>query len=82
MRRNGNGNGNGNGRMPSIGDETHETSYPCEDVGRISGLGDADLAVQGNANVANFPADPEVFNESPSRRKSYSWNRGETGNAI
>jgi hypothetical protein len=32
--------------------------------------------------VANFPQDPEVFNASPATKKSYSWNKGETGNAT
>ena len=35
-----------------------------------------------NLNIANFPEDPAVFNESPSTKKSYSWNKGETGNAT
>jgi len=42
---------------------------------------DSSLAVQTNANLQNFDRNPPVFNESPATRKSYSWNKGETGNA-
>jgi len=41
---------------------------------------DNSLANQFNANVANFENDPPVYNDSPAKKKSYSWNRGETGN--
>jgi len=71
------------GRMPTIGAQGQECSYPTPaDYGRESSLGDASLGVQGNNNVANFVADPAVFNESPATKKSYSWNRGEAGNAT
>jgi hypothetical protein len=84
MARYGNGNGNGNGRsrMPSIISGPHGTSYPCEDMAGEATRGGASLAVQDNANIANFIEDPAVFNESPATKKSYSWNRGETGNAT
>jgi hypothetical protein len=75
MARNGNGS-----RMPTIGNRADETSYPCPDAGRIANRGDTSLAVQDNANVANFIENPDVFNESPATKKSYSWNRGDTGN--
>jgi hypothetical protein len=87
--RNGNGerngerrerNGNGGDRMPTIGDREDETSYPQEDCGDIGRMNPSGLGPQ-NMNVANFPEDPPVFNESPSTKKSYAWNRGEEGNA-
>lgn len=43
---------------------------------------DSSLAVQHNGNVANFTEDPPVYNDTPAKKKSYSWNRGETGNAT
>ena len=42
---------------------------------------DSSLAVQHNANVANFEENPAVYNDTPAKKKSYSWNKGETGNA-
>jgi hypothetical protein len=41
---------------------------------------DSSLAVSHNGNVANFTEDPPVKNESPAVSKSYSWNKGATGN--
>jgi hypothetical protein len=43
---------------------------------------DSSLAVQSNGNVQNFDKNPAVLNESPATKKSYSWNKGETGNAT
>jgi hypothetical protein len=76
-RRNGNGNGD---RMPTIGDRRDETSYPNEDCGEIGEMEPSGLGPT-NMNAANYPDDPPVFNDSPSVRKSYAWNRGEEGNA-
>jgi hypothetical protein len=74
---------NGNGKIPTIGNRGDESSYPDKTLaGRIGesrfnlGMGDHNL------NAANFPCEPEVFNESPSTKKSYAWNKGETGNAT
>src|SRR5215831_18995110 len=95
--RNGNGNGRNGGRaalgseepgsrggptrMPTIGEQTDETSYPMEDCGVI-GKANLSLGVGTfNYNAANFVHDPEVFNESPADKKDYAWNRGEEGNA-
>ena len=69
------------GKMPNIGSKSHATSAPNPE-GRTASRGQASLAVQDNANLANFVESPEVFNASPATRKSYSWNRGETGNAT
>jgi hypothetical protein len=70
----------GTKRMPSIGSNEHETSNPCADMGAFRDSEGASLAVQDNANAANFVEDPDVLNASPATQKSYSWNRGETGN--
>jgi hypothetical protein len=67
--------------MPTIGSQTDETSYPCPDAG-YAASGDSSLAVQENGNLRNFVEDPAVLNESPATKKSYGWNRGETGNAT
>jgi len=75
MARNGNGS-----RMPTIGDRTDQTSYPRSDAGRTPSRGDPSLAVDDNCNIANYIENPDVFNASPATKKSYSWNRGDTGN--
>jgi hypothetical protein len=68
--------------MPTIGDRGDATSYPNPDHGATHG-GDMSLGTAaGNYNAANFPEDPPVLNASPATRKSYSWNRGDTGNAT
>ena len=78
MARNGNSD-----RMPTIGSRGDETSYPDPSLAGHIGASDFNLGVSGhNLNAANFPEDPPVFNESPSTKKSYSWNKGETGNAT
>ena len=67
-------------RMPSIGNGAG-TSYPQPNNGGTASA-DSSLAVQSNGNVNNFIEDPDVLNASPATKKSYSWNRGETGNAT
>ena len=69
-----------NKRMPSIGNGAG-SSYPQPSNGGTAAA-DASLAVQSNGNVNNFVEDPDVLNESPATKKSYSWNRGEAGNAT
>ena len=57
------------------------TSYPCDKAGPIKG-GNMSLGVSNhNFNVAPFDDNPPVHNDSPAVRKSFSWNRGEAGNA-
>jgi len=68
-------------RMPSIGSDSGGTSYPNPSHGNTRAA-NASLGVQENANAANFVEDPDVLNASPATKKSYSWNRGETGNAT
>jgi hypothetical protein len=68
-------------KMPTIGDRSDKTSYPKDDAGRVGQMGPTGLG-PSNMNISNFPADPPVLNESPATKKSYSWNRGETGNAT
>jgi len=70
------------GKMPSIGSNADSSSYPNPNAGRTASRGSASLGVQDNCNVANFVEEPEVLNASPATKKSYSWNRGETGNAT
>lgn len=70
----------GTKKMPSIGGEA-ATSYPCPDAGEV---GEADTSLGTTAhnwNLVNYVQDPPVLNESPATQKSYSWNRGEAGNA-
>ena len=67
-------------RMPSIGNGAG-TSYPQPSNGGTASA-DSSLAVSSNGNVNNFVEDPEVLNASPATKKSYSWNRGDTGNAT
>jgi len=68
-------------KMPNIGSGSSGTSNP-NPQGRVASRGGASLANSDNCNVANFIEDPEVFNASPATKKSYSWNKGETGNAT
>ena len=67
-------------KMPSIGNGAG-SSYPQSNNGGTSPA-DASLAVQSNGNVNNFVEDPDVLNASPATKKSYSWNKGDTGNAT
>jgi hypothetical protein len=71
----------GTKKMPSIGSNGHASSYPC-DMSNVRDSEGSSLAVQDNGNAANFVEDPPVFNASPATQKSYSWNKGETGNAT
>lgn len=69
-------------KVPTIGDRGDGTSYPKDDAGE-TGTGNLSLGVSAhNYNKVNMVTDPEVFNASPATKKSYSWNRGETGNAT
>jgi hypothetical protein len=70
------------GKMPNIGNGAHGTSSPNPSGSRVASRGDPSLAVDDNANLANFIEAPEVLNASPATKKSYSWNKGETGNAT
>jgi hypothetical protein len=65
----------------SIGSKAHATSYP--DPALAGSTGSMDSAGLGptNMNAVNYDCDPPVFNESPATKKSYSWNRGDAGNA-
>jgi hypothetical protein len=70
-------------KMPNIGKNTQGTSYPDPSLAGKIGQGNTSLGSSAhNFNAANFPDDPEVFNASPATKKSYSWNKGETGNAT
>jgi hypothetical protein len=68
-------------KMPNVSSGSSGTSNP-NPIGRTASRGGQSLGVQDNANVANFVESPEVFNESPATKKSFSWNKGETGNAT
>jgi hypothetical protein len=70
-------------RMPSIGSDRQATSYP--DPSLAGSIGSADNSLGSTAhnwNATNFIEDPDVLNASPATKKSYSWNRGENGNAT
>jgi hypothetical protein len=65
---------------PEVGDMNETTSYPTiPRPGKVQPA-DSSLANQFQANVFPYENNPAVFNESPSMKKSYSWNRGEYGN--
>lgn len=65
----------------NIGKEGSDTSYP-QPKGGPTGTGNMSLGVDThNYNKVNFDCDPPVFNDSPASKKSYAWNKGETGNA-
>jgi hypothetical protein len=69
-------------KMPNIGSDRKATSYPDPSLaGRIGEMSDSGLGPT-NMNAANYVADPDVLNASPATKKSYSWNKGETGNAT
>lgn len=66
----------------TIGDRGDDTSYP-QSKGGPTGTGNMSLgAGNHNFNKINFDTEPPVKNESPAVSKSYSWNKGETGNAT
>jgi len=70
-------------KMPSIGRDRQATSYPDPSLAGTIGSADNSLgSTAHNWNATNFVEDPDVLNESPATKKSYSWNRGETGNAT
>jgi hypothetical protein len=68
-------------RQPNVSSGSVGTSNP-NPIGRTASRGGSSLANSDNSNLANFVESPEVFNESPATKKSYSWNKGETGNAT
>jgi hypothetical protein len=71
------------GKMPSIGKNSAGTSYPDPSLAGSIGSSNTSLGSgPHNWNAANFVQDPEVFNASPATKKSYAWNKGETGNAT
>jgi hypothetical protein len=66
----------------NLGSRAKESSYPDRELaGSIGQMSDTGLGPT-NMNAVNFDCDPPVFNESPATKKSYSWNKGETGNAT
>lgn len=69
------------GKMPNVGSGSSGTSNP-NPIGRVANRGNQSLGVDDNANLANFVESPEVLNESPATKKSYSWNKGAIGNAT
>lgn len=70
-------------RQPSIGRDTPGTSYPDPSLaGSIGNASNSLGSTSHNWNATNFVEDPEVLNASPATKKSYSWNKGETGNAT
>ena len=67
----------------NIGSSAHGSSYPDKDLAGSIASADNSLGSSAhNWNAANFDCDPPVFNESPATKKSYSWNKGEAGNAT
>jgi hypothetical protein len=70
-------------KMPNIGNKPHSTSYPDPKLAGHIGPSNPSLGVSShNFNAANFPDEPDVHNDTPATKKSYSWNKGETGNAT
>jgi hypothetical protein len=70
-------------RQPNIGRSTQSTSYPDPSLAGSIGSSNNSLgSTAHNQNAANFVEDPDVCNDSPAVHKSYSWNKGETGNAT
>lgn len=67
----------------NIGSGSKGSSYPDKSLaGKIPDF-NTSLGVTGpNGNAFNYDEDPPVFNASPATKKSYSWNKGETGNAT
>jgi len=69
-------------KMPNIGSDRQATSYPDPSLaGRIGSMEPSGLGPT-NMNAANYVEDPDVLNASPATKKSYSWTKGETGNAT
>lgn len=67
----------------NIGNKAASTSYPDPELAGAIGSADNSLgSTAHNFNAINFDCEPPVFNESPATKKSYSWNKGETGNAT
>lgn len=72
----------GTKKQPNIGSGSAGTSYPDPSLGGKIATSETSLGVTGpNWNAANFVQDPDVLNASPATQKSYSWNKGESGNA-
>lgn len=73
----------GTKKQPNIGSDSAGSSYPDRSLAGKIGTGNTSLGQSGhNFNAANFVEDPDVLNASPATQKSYSWNKGETGNAT
>jgi hypothetical protein len=70
-------------RQPNIGRDTGATSYPDPALaGKIGSSNNSLGSTAHNQNAANFVEDPDTYNDTPAKKKSYSWNKGETGNAT
>lgn len=64
-------------KQPTIGKSTQGTSYP--DPSLAGDLGQANNSLGSTAhnwNATNFVEEPEVYNDTPAKKKSYSWNKG------
>ena len=73
----------GTKKQPNIGSDRQATSYPDPSLAGKIGTADTSLGQTGhNFNATNFVTDPDVYNDTPAKQKSYSWNKGETGNAT
>jgi hypothetical protein len=73
----------GTKKQPNIGSGSPGSSYPDRSLaGKIGSANTSLGSGPHNWNAANFVDDPDVLNASPATQKSYSWNRGETGNAT
>jgi hypothetical protein len=69
-------------KMPSIGRDRQATSYPDPSLAGTIGSADNSLgSTAHNWNACNFVEDPETYNDTPAKKKSYSWNKGDAGNA-
>jgi hypothetical protein len=69
------------GKQPNVSSGSTGTSNP-NPTGRVASRGGSSLANSDNSNLANFIEEPEVYNDTPAKKKSFSWNKGETGNAT
>ena len=73
----------GTKRQPNIGRDSAGTSYPDPSLAGKIPSANTSLGQSGhNWNAANFVEDPDVYNDTPAKQKSYSWNKGENGNAT
>lgn len=73
----------GTKKQPNIGSGSAGSSYPDRSLGGKIASSNTSLGSTGtNFNAANYVEDPDVLNASPATQKSYSWNKGETGNAT